>query len=258
MVDLTGQRGLIVGIANDQSIAYGCAKVMRAHGAELALTYLNEKAKKYVEPLAKELESPIFLPLDVRNESELKAVFDSIEANWGSLDFLVHSIAFAPLEDLHGRLMDCSLDGFSLAMDVSCHSFIRLAKHAEPLLSRGKGSLLCMSYYGSEKVVHNYAIMAPVKAALETTVRYLAAEMGEAGINVNALSPGTIATRAAGGLGDFDNLMQKSLQVTPLKRLPTIEDVGNMAAFLVSDEGQYITGDTLYVDGGLHIMGAGE
>lgn len=258
MVDLKGQRGLIVGIANDQSIAYGCAKVIAAHGAELAITYLNEKSEKYVRPLAEELKAPLFMPLDVRKEEQLKAVFTEIEKQWGSLDFLIHSIAFAPLEDLHGRLIDCSLDGFTLAMDVSCHSFIRLAKHAEPLLSKGRGSLLCMSYYGSEKVVHTYAVMAPVKAALETTVRYLASELGEAGINVNALSPGTIATRAAGGLDDFGDLMKKSLEVTPLKRLPTIEDVGNLAAFLVSDEGQYITGDTIYVDGGLHIMGAGE
>ena len=257
MVDLSGQRGLIVGIANDKSIAYGCATVMHQHWAELAITYLNAKAEPHVRPLAEAVGAPIFLPLDVQNEAELEAVFSAIQAQWGSLDFVVHSIAFAPLADLKGRLIDCSAEGFLLAMNISCHSFIRMARYAEPLLSKGKGSLLAMSYYGSEKVVHNYAIMAPVKAALETTVRYLAAELGDKGINVNALSPGTIATRAAGGLSDFGQLMDRSREVTPLKRLPTIEDVGNMAAFLVSDEGQYITGDILYVDGGLHIMGPG-
>jgi len=255
MLDLSNQKGLIVGIANDKSIAYGCAKILKQHGAELAITYLNAKAEKFVKPLADELEAGIFAPMDVQNEQEMVAVFKEIEQKWGKLDFLVHSIAFAPLEDLKGRLLDCSLEGFKLAMDVSCHSFIRLARYAEPLLSQGKGSLLAMTYYGSEKVIESYAIMGPVKAALESTVRYLAYEMGSKGINVNAMSPGTIATRAAGGLADFDELMKKTEEITPLKRLPTIEDVGKMAAFLVSDEAQYITGDIFYVDGGYHIMG---
>ncbi|MDX1902883.1 MAG: enoyl-ACP reductase FabI [Thermonemataceae bacterium] len=255
MLDLSNQKGLIVGIANDKSIAYGCAKILKQHGADLAITYLNAKAEKFVKPLADELEASIFAPMDVQNEQEIEAVFKEIEQKWGKLDFLIHSIAFAPLEDLKGRLLDCSLEGFKLAMDVSCHSFIRLARYAEPMLSQGKGSLLAMTYYGSEKVIESYAIMGPVKAALESTVRYLAYEMGGNGINVNAISPGTIATRAAGGLSDFDELMKKTEEITPLKRLPTIEDVGKMAAFLVSDEAQYITGDIFYVDGGYHIMG---
>jgi enoyl-[acyl-carrier protein] reductase I len=255
MFNLTNQKGLIVGIANDKSIAYGCAKVLHQQGADLAITYLNEKAERFVKPLADEVQADIFMPLDVQNEAELKNLFQTIEQKWGKLDFLIHSIAFAPLEDLRGRLIDCSLEGFKTAMDVSCHSFIRLAHYAESLLSEGQGSLLAMTYYGSEKVIENYAIMGPVKAALESTVRYLAYELGSKGINVNAISPGTIATRAAGGLGNFDKLMEHTQEHTPLKRLPTIEDVGNMATFLVSTEGQYITGDIFYVDGGFHIMG---
>lgn len=255
MFKLTNQKGLIVGIANDKSIAYGCAKILAEQGAELAITYLNEKAEKFVRPLAEGLNASIIAQMDVQNEEEVKVVFEQIAQKWGKLDFLIHSIAFAPLEDLKGRLIDCSAEGFKLAMDISCHSFIRLAHYAENLLSQGRGSLIAMSYYGSEKVIKNYAIMGPVKAALESTVRYLAFELGEKGINVNAISPGTIATRAAGGLSDFDELMKKTEQLTPLKRLPTIEDVGKMAAFLISDEAQYITGDTFYVDGGYHIMG---
>lgn len=255
MFNLANQKGLIVGVANEKSIAYGCAKILAAQGAELAITYLNKKAEKFVRPLAEEVNAKIIAQMDVQNENEVKSVFEQIEKEWGKLDFLIHSIAFAPLEDLKGRLLDCSIEGFKLAMDISCHSFIRLAHYAEPLLTIGKGSLLAMSYYGSEKVIQTYAIMGPVKAALESTVRYLAFELGEKGINVNAISPGTIATRAAGGLANFDELMKKTEEMTPLKRLPTIEDVGKMAAFLVSDEAQYITGDIFYVDGGLHIMG---
>lgn len=255
MPNLNGQKGLIVGIANEQSIAYGCARILHQCRAELAITYLNDKAEKYVRPLAESLDASLILLMNVQNEAEVKAVFQTLEQTWGKLDFLIHSIAFAPLEDLRGRLLNCSLTGFGLAMDVSCHSFIRLAHHAEPLLSQGEGSLLAMSFYGAEKVVASYALMGPVKAALEATVRYLAYEMGEKGINVNAISPGTIATRAAGGLGDFERLMEKTAQNTPLHRLPTIEDVEQVAAFLVSPEAQYITGDIFYVDGGFHIMG---
>ncbi|NJO02051.1 MAG: enoyl-ACP reductase FabI [Bacteroidia bacterium] len=255
MFNLQDQKGLIVGIANDQSIAYGCAQKLHQLGAELAISYLNEKAEKYVRPLANRLEASLFMPLNVQKEEEMKALFEAIREKWGRLDFLIHSIAFAPLEDLRGRLIDTSTEGFLTAMDVSCHSFIRLARYAESLLSEGQGSLLAMSYYGAEKVVENYALMGPVKAALESVVRYLAYELGPKGINVNALSPGTIATRAASGLSNFDELMQKTLHRTPLKRLPTIDDVGHVAAFLVSSEAQYLTGDTFYVDGGFHIVG---
>lgn len=255
MFNLTNQKGLIVGVANEKSIAYGCAKVLAEQGAKLAITYLNEKAEKFVRPLAEALEAEIIAQMDVQKEDEIKSVFEQIAQQWEKLDFLIHSVAFAPLEDLHGRLIDCSAEGFKLAMDVSCYSFIRLARYAENLLSQAKGSLIAMSYYGSEKVIPNYAVMGPIKAALESTVRYLAYELGEKGINVNAISPGTIATRAAGGLSDFEELMKKTEQLTPLKRLPTIEDVGRVAAFLISDEAQYITGDVFYVDGGYHIMG---
>ncbi len=252
--ELTGKKGLVVGIANEQSIAYGCARAFHALGAELAITYLNEKAERFVRPLAEQLNSPIILPCDVQAAGQLEAVFERIGQEWGRLDFLVHSIAFAPRDDLHGRVVDCSLEGFMLAMDVSVHSFIRMARLAEPLMQAG-GSLLTMSYYGAEKVVENYNMMGPVKAALENVVRALAAELGPAGIRVNALSPGTIKTRAASGISHFDELMTKTAERTPTRRLPTIDDVGALAAFLVGDAASAMTGDIHYVDGGYHIVG---
>ncbi|MCC5792407.1 MAG: enoyl-ACP reductase FabI [Legionellaceae bacterium] len=247
------RKGLIVGLANASSIAWGCAKVLRAAGAELALTYQNEKSKAYVQGLADELESSLFLPLDVRNEGELNALFQAISTQWGKLDFLIHAIAFAPKVDLHGRVVDCSREGFALAMDISCHSLMRLAKAAEPLMQDG-GSIVTVSYYGAEKVVGNYNLMGPVKAALEASVRYLAAELGAANITVNALSPGPMPTRAASGLQDFDRLMAKARQQAPLQRLVTLDEVGELAAFLVSGKAQSITGQVIYIDGGHHII----
>src|SRR5215470_1795713 len=193
---LEGKRGLIVGIANDQSIAWGCAKAFRALGADLAVTYLNDKAKKYVEPLARELEAPIFMPLDVNAPGQMEAVFERIEKEWGRLDSLVHSIAFSPKDTLQGRVVDAPRDGFLTTIDVSCWSFIRMAHLAEPLMPNG-GTIFTMTYYGSQMVVENYNIMGVAKAALEAAVRYIAAELGPKGIRVHAISPGPLSTRAA-------------------------------------------------------------
>lgn len=249
----TGKRGLITGIANDQSIAYGCARAFRRLGAEIAVTYLNEKAKPYVEPLARELDAAIFMPLDVRAEGSMEAVFQAIEAKWGRLDFAVHSMAFAPKEDLHGRVVDCSREGFLLAMDVSCHSFIRMARLAEPLMKDG-GTLFTMSYYGAHKVVEHYNLMGPVKAALEATGRYLAHELGPKGIRVHMISPGPLKTRAASGISHFDELLEDAAARAPARRLVTIDDVGIATAALAGDGARLITGETIYVDGGLHIV----
>ena len=250
---LAGKKGLVVGIANEHSIAYGCAKGFRHLGAELAITYLNDKAKRFVEPLAEELGAGIFLPLDVEREGEMEAVFAAIAEKWGRLDFLLHSIAFAPKEDLQGRVVDCSREGFLLAMDVSCHSFLRMAKQAEPLMTSG-GTLFTMSYYGAEKVVEHYNVMGPVKAALEAVVRYMAAELGPKGIRVHAISPGPLKTRAASGIKHFDDLLEEAASRAPARSLVTIEDVGIACAILASDATKLITGGTLYIDGGYHIM----
>ncbi len=247
------KKGLVTGIANDQSIAYGCARAFRRLGAEVAVTYLNEKAKPYVEPLARELGAPIFMPLDVRVGGSMEAVFDRIANNWGRLDFVVHSMAFAPKEDLHGRVVDCSRDGFLLAMDVSCHSFIRMARLAEPLMTRG-GTLFTMSFYGAHKVVEHYNLMGPVKAALEAAARYLAYELGPKGIRVHVISPGPLRTRAASGIGHFDELLEAAAARAPTRQLVTIDDVGIATAALAGDGARLITGETIYVDGGLHIV----
>ncbi|OUD11762.1 enoyl-[acyl-carrier-protein] reductase [Thioflexithrix psekupsensis] len=254
-MSLEGKKGLVVGIANAHSIAYGCARAFRALGAELAITYLNEKASPYVRPLAEELESPLILPCDVREPGQLESVFSAIEQHWGELDFLLHSIAFAPREDLHGRVVDCSANGFLMAMDVSCHSFIRMAKLAEPLMKNG-GTLLTMSYFGAEKVVEDYNLMGPVKAALESATRYMAAELGPKHIRLHVVSPGPLKTRAASGINRFDELLEKAAARAPERHLVTIEDVGAVAAALVSDAAQSLTGNTIYVDAGYNIIGA--
>jgi len=250
---LEGKRGLIVGIANDQSIAWGCAKAFRALGAEVAVTYLNDKAKKFVEPLARKLEAPIFMPLDVGAPGQMEAVFKRIEKEWGRMDFLVHSIAFSPKEALGGRVVDVPRDGFLTTMDVSCWSFIRMTQLAEPLMKKG-GTIFTMSYYGSQRVVKNYNIMGVAKAALECAVRYMAAELGPKGIRVHAISPGPLATRAASGIPEFDALLDKARTKAPARSLVSIEDVGVATAFLAHDAARLITGETLYIDGGYHII----
>ncbi len=253
-MNLVNKRGLVVGIANDHSIAYGCAKAFRAAGAELAITYLNAKAEPYVRPLAEALDSTIIVPCDVREKGQLDAVFERVHQEWGRLDFVLHSIAFAPKEDLQGRLVDCTQQGFSMAMDISCHSFIRMAKLAEPLMKAG-GCLQTVTFFGAERVVEHYNMMGPVKAALECSVRYLAAELGSKGIRVHALSPGPLKTRAASGIDRFDALLDRARERAPERTLATIEDVGHLAAFLASDEARSLTGNVEYVDAGYHIMG---
>ena len=250
---LAGRKALIVGIANQHSIAYGCAKAFRTAGAELAVTWLNDKARAYVEPLAQELEADITAPLDVAAPGELEALFDLIKARWGQLDCLVHSIAFAPKEDLQNGLLNCSAGGFAKAMDVSCHSFIRMARLAAPLMTDG-GVMFAMSYYGADRVVPNYNIMGPVKAALEATCRYLAYELGPVGIRVHAISPGPLKTRAATGLRDFDLMLNEAVEKAPIGQPVDIMDVGFACAYLATDYARRITGGTIYVDGGSHVV----
>ena len=250
---LAGKRGLITGIANDQSIAWGCAKAFRALGAEVAVTYLNDKAKKYVEPLARELEAPIVMPLDVRVAGQMEAVFERIAKEWKQIDFVIHSIAYSPKEALGGRVVDVERDGFLSTMEVSCWSFIRMAHLAEPLMKKG-GTLFTMTYYGSQMVVKNYNIMGVAKAALECSVRYLAAELGPKGIRVHAISPGPLATRAASGIPEFDALLEKAKAKAPARSLVSIDDVGAATAFLAHDAAKLLTGETLYIDGGYHII----
>ncbi|WP_434052860.1 MAG: enoyl-ACP reductase FabI [Roseibium sp.] len=254
MFDLTGLKALVVGVANDQSIAYGCAKAFREQGADLAITYLNEKAEPFVRPLAEELGADIIAPLDVRDEGELDALFASISERWGRLDTLLHSIAFSKKEDLHGRVVDCSADGFSLAMDISVHSFLRLIRKAEPLMPQG-GTCMTVSFMGAQKVVENYGVMGPVKAALEAATRYAAAEMGPKGVSVHALSPGPLRTRAASGIAEFDELLNDAAERAPTHHLATIDDVGAYAAFLASREAFNVTGGIHFIDGGYSIVG---
>lgn len=250
---LAGYKALVVGIANENSIAYGCAEAFRAVGADVAVTYLNEKARPHVEPLAKALNAAIFAPLDVSQPGELEALFALIEKEWGKIDILVHSIASAKKEDIKGGLLDCSADGFALAMDISVHSFIRMAKLAAPLMKDG-GTMFAMTYHGARKVVPNYNVMGPVKAALEASCRYLAYELGPQGIRVHSISPGPLKTRAASGLKDFDLLLNEAEARAPVGELVDIMDVGYTCAYLATPYARRLTGETMYVDGGVNIM----
>ena len=250
---LQGKKALIVGIANEHSIAYGCAAAFHELGAELAVTYLNEKAREFVEPLAKNLDTAIFMQLNVSQAGELEALFDRIGNEWGRLDILVHSIAWAPKDDLHGGLINCSAEGFAKAMDISCHSFVRMAKLAAPLMTEG-GTMFAMSYHGANKVVPNYNVMGPVKAALEAACRYLAVELGAQKIRVHAISPGPLKTRAASGIKDFDLMLNEAVERAPIGELVDIMDVGFHCAFLATPFGRRVTGGVVYVDGGVNIM----
>jgi len=251
---LAGRKALVVGIANEHSIAYGVAKALRSLGAELAVTYLNDKALPHVEPLARALDAPLLLPLDVEQPGQLEAVFDAIDRQWGRLDVLVHSIAFAPKADLQAGLLECSAEGFARAMDVSCHSFVRMARLAAPRMTEG-GTMIAMSYLGAQKVVPNYNVMGPVKAALEAACRYLAYELGPRGIRVHPVSPGPLKTRAASGLKDFDLLLTEAAHRAPVGELVDIDDVGHACAYLATPYARRLTGQTLFVDGGVNIMG---
>lgn len=253
MFSLEGTTALIVGIANDQSIAWGCAKALQSQGAKLAITYLNEKAEPHVRPLAEQLGADIVMPLDVRNENQTEALFGEIKARWGRLDTLLHSIAFCPKDDLHGRVIDCSAEGFAAAMDISVHSFLRLIRRSEPLMPDG-GTCMTVSFYGADRVVDHYNIMGPVKAALESATRYAAAELGPKSISVHALSPGPLKTRAASGIDYFDDLMNEAAARAPTHKLATIEDVGAFATFLASREAANVTGGIHYIDGGYSVV----
>jgi len=250
---LEGKKALVFGIANDDSIAYGCAKAFRSVGADLAVSWLNEKARRFVEPLAQELGASITGAVDVSVPGQLEAMFDQVRERWGRLDILVHSIAFAPKEDLQGGLLDCSAEGFAKAMDVSCHSFVRMAKLAAPLMTEG-GAMFAMSYYGANRVVVNYNVMGPVKAALEAACRYLAYELGPRGIRVHAISPGPLKTRAASGLKDFEHMLNEAAQKAPLGELVDIMDVGYACAYLATPFARRVTGELVYVDGGANLV----
>ena len=250
---LAGKRGLILGIANEHSIAHGCAQAAHALGAALVLSCVNDKALPFAAPLAATLEVPL-IPCNVEQDGALEQLVNAAVAQLGGLDFVIHSIAWAPMEDLHGRVIDSSGAGFSRAMNISCHSFAQLAKLCEPHMSEG-GSMITMSYLGADEAVPHYGLMGPVKAALESLVRYMASELGTHNIRVHAISPGPMPTRAASGLEDFDGLMQRARQQAPLQRLVTLQEVGQLAAFLAGDAASGMTGQTIYIDAGYHIAG---
>lgn len=251
---LAGRRGLVVGVANDQSIAWGCAQSLHRNGARLMLSCLNAKAEAVVAPLASALDVPLH-PCDVTQDGAIAALVDAAAHELGGLDFIVHAIAWAPLADLRGRFVDASVEGFTRAMRVSCHSFVEFAHAAEPhLRAAGGGTLVTMSYLGAEGAVPHYGLMGPVKAALEASVRYLAAELGPDGIRVHAVSPGPVPTRAASGLVDFDGLLDHAHAHAPLRREVTLAEIGDTVAFLCGPGGTGMTGQTLFVDGGLHAI----
>jgi len=251
---LAGKKALVFGIANEDSIAYGCAKAFRLLGADLAVSWLNEKARRFVDPLAQELEASIIGAVDVEVPRQLEAMFDKVRSQWGRLDILVHSIAFAPKEDLQGGLLDCSAEGFAKAMDISCHSFIRMAKLAAPLMTGGGGAMFAMSYYGANRVVPNYNVTGPVKAALEAACRYLAYELGPREIRVHAISPGPHKTRAASGLKHFELMLNEAAHKAPLGELIDIMDVGFTCAYLATPFAKRMTGELIYVDGGANLV----
>jgi len=254
---LAGKKALVVGVANKDSIAYGCARAFRAFGAEVAMTYLNEKTRAYTQVLADALQVPaeLYLPCDVREPGQLEGGFEHIERHWGKLNILLHSIAFSPREDLHGRVTDCSLPGFLSTLEVSAWSFIRMMHLAEPLMAKEGGAAFTLSYFGGEKVVPHYGIMGTAKAALETAARYMAAELGPKGIRVNIISPGPVMTRAASGIDRFDELLARTKERAPTQKLVTPEQVGVATAALACDFAQIVTGEVLYMDGGYNIMG---
>ncbi len=250
---LAGKRALVVGIANEHSIAYGCAKAFHEAGADLAITFLNEKAEPHVGPLAEKLNASLINRLDVSDDGQTQDLFELLASQWGEMDILLHSIAFAPKDDLHGRVVDSSREGFGMAMDVSVHSFLRLIRKCEPLMKNG-GSCMTVSFHGAQRVVDNYNLMGPVKAALESSTRYAAAELGAKGIRVNALSPGPLMTRAASGIDHFDAMLRDASQRAPTHQLATIEDVGAFATFLASDSARNVTGGVHAIDGGYSIV----
>lgn len=249
---LHGKKGLILGIANDQSIAWGCAQLAHAQGAEIVATCQNDKARRFVEPLTHSAGIAL-MNCDIEQAGELEATVENAVGLMGPLDFVIHSIAWAPLADLHGRVIDSSSAGFSRAMEISCHSFATLAKLCAPHMPQG-GSLVTMTYLGSGEAVPHYGLMGPVKAALESLVRYVAVELGPQGIRVHAVSPGPIMTRAASGIDAFDALMGDAAAKAPLKRLVTLQEIASLTGFLCTDAASGMTGQTIYVDAGCHAV----
>ncbi|MGN6764924.1 MAG: enoyl-ACP reductase FabI [Rhizobiaceae bacterium] len=251
---MEGKRGLILGVANNRSIAWGIAKACAAQGAELALTYQGDALKKRVEPLAQELGADVAGHCDVTDPASLDAVFDVVKKKWGGLDFLVHAIAFSDKDELTGRYVETTRENFQRTMDISVYSFTTIAKHAEPLMEKG-GSLLTLTYYGAEKVMPHYNVMGVAKAALEASVRYLAVDLGGKGIRVNAVSAGPIKTLAASGIGDFRYILRWNEYNAPLKRSVTIEEVGDAGLYFLSDLSRGVTGEVHHVDSGYHVVG---
>ncbi|HRO14264.1 MAG TPA: enoyl-ACP reductase FabI [Paracoccus sp. (in: a-proteobacteria)] len=251
---MTGKRGLIMGLANDKSIAWGIARALADQGAELAFSYQGDAVKKRVEPLAAQLGSSLILPCDVADMASVDSLFDGLRARWGKLDFLVHAIGFSDKDELRGRYVDTSRDNFLMTMDISVYSFTAVAKRATAMMDDG-GSLLTLTYYGAERVMPHYNVMGVAKAALEASVRYLAEDLGKDGIRVNAISAGPIKTLAASGIGDFRYIMKWNELNSPLRRNVTTEDVGKSALYLLSDLGSGVTGETHHVDAGYHVVG---
>ena len=250
---LEGKKVLIMGVANDKSIAWGCAKKMKEEGASIAMNYLTPKAKSFVEPLAKQVEAEIFMQCDVTNEEEKQSFIKELESKWGRVDVFVHSMAFAKKEDLNGRVVDTSRDGFMQAMDISVYSLIDMTQRLLPMLSKAKGKVMAMTYIGSTRSIPHYNIMGVAKAALEASVRYLAYDLGKEGIRVNAISSGPISTRAASGILGFDILIDESVKRNPIKKSLTIEDVAGTALYLASDLSSGVTGEVIFADNGFHM-----
>ncbi len=252
---LSGKRGLVLGLANDKSIAWGIAETASKHGAELAFTYQGDALYKRVKPLAESLNSNLILPCDVSNEAEVKAVFDEIQAKWGQLDFLVHAVAFSDKNELKGEYLNTSRENFLNTMEISCYSLTKICQYAEPLMRERGGSIITMTYFGAERVMPHYNVMGVAKAALEASVKYLAADLGKRNIRVNAISAGPIRTLAASGIGDFRFIMKWNELNAPLKRNVTIQDVGNAGLYLLSSLSSGVTGEILHVDSGYNIIG---
>jgi enoyl-[acyl-carrier protein] reductase I len=251
---MQGKRGLIMGVANDRSIAWGIAKAAADQGAELAFTFQGEALEKRVRPLAESVNSKIVLPCDVTDDATMDAVFETLRDSWGDMDFLVHAIAYADKEELKGRYVDTSAANFSLSMDISCYSFTALCRRAEPLMKNG-GSIVTLTYYGAERVMPHYNVMGVSKAALEASVRYLAADLGPSNIRVNAISAGPIKTLAASGIGDFRYILKWNEYNSPLRRNVTTDEVGGAGVYLLSDLGSAVSGETHHVDCGYHVVG---
>jgi enoyl-[acyl-carrier protein] reductase I len=252
---IQGKKGVVFGVANEKSIAWAIAKALKEEGAELAFTYAGEVLEKRVRPLAESVGSRIVLPCDVSDDTQIDSVFEKIKNEWGGLDILIHSVAFAKREELKGEFVDTSREGFKLALDISAYSLVALARRAVPLMEGRGGSILTMTYYGSEKVVRNYNVMGVAKAALEASVRYLAPDLGQKGIRINAISSGPIKTLAAMGISGFKDILDIVETKAPLKRNVTQEDVARTALYLSSDLSSGVTGEIVYVDSGFNIMG---